>query len=222
MQRKKKVLKEELTDKQRIFVAEYLIDFNSTRAAIAAGYSPKTARQSGYENLTKPYIMAEIKKRKKDLINDLGITAQRVLLEYAKIAFADITSIVQFGSREITRTLRNGREVKELQNYIEIKNWDEIDGTILQEVKQIQGGGLAVKLHDKMKALEALAQYTDLLPDEFKRKIETQKLDLIKEQHKLDKEKLEKESSKGNISALFDSLEKAAKGRSEKQGGEAE
>lgn len=45
-----------LTDKQQMFVKEYLIDLNATQAAIRAGYSEKTARQVGSENLAKPYI----------------------------------------------------------------------------------------------------------------------------------------------------------------------
>lgn len=45
-----------LTDKQQRFVAEYLIDLNATQAAIRAGYSEKTARQVGSENLSKPDI----------------------------------------------------------------------------------------------------------------------------------------------------------------------
>ena len=46
----------ELTDKQKAFVQEYLIDLNATQAAIRAGYSKKTAAVVGHENLRKPYI----------------------------------------------------------------------------------------------------------------------------------------------------------------------
>lgn len=48
------------TLKQERFVAEYLIDGNATQAAIRAGYSERTARFSGHENLTKPYIAAAV------------------------------------------------------------------------------------------------------------------------------------------------------------------
>lgn len=51
-----------LNKRQRLFVAEYLIDYNATRAAIAAGYSPDTARSIASENLTKPYIVAAIQQ----------------------------------------------------------------------------------------------------------------------------------------------------------------
>ena len=51
-----------LTLRQQRFVEEYLVDLNATQAAIRAGYSPKTARQQGHENLTKPYIEAAIQR----------------------------------------------------------------------------------------------------------------------------------------------------------------
>ncbi len=49
-----------LTPKQARFVEEYLIDLNATQAAIRAGYSAKTARAMGCENLTKPDIQAAV------------------------------------------------------------------------------------------------------------------------------------------------------------------
>lgn len=52
----------ELTDKQRIFVDEYLIDLNGTRAAIRAGYSEKSAREIASQNLTKLNIQKAIEK----------------------------------------------------------------------------------------------------------------------------------------------------------------
>ena len=52
-----------LTDKQRRFCDEYLVDLNATQAAIRAGYSKRTARQTGTENLSKPYIKEYIEKR---------------------------------------------------------------------------------------------------------------------------------------------------------------
>ena len=54
---------EKLTKKQQRFCDEYLIDLNATQAAIRAGYSPKTARQIGQENLTKPAISEYVAKR---------------------------------------------------------------------------------------------------------------------------------------------------------------
>ena len=76
-----------LTDKQQRFVEEYLIDLNATQAAIRAGYSKKTAEVIGYENLRKPQITEAICKAKKKISQKLEITAERVLLERARLAY---------------------------------------------------------------------------------------------------------------------------------------
>lgn len=60
-----------LTPKQKIFCEEYIISHNATQAAIKAGYSKKTARKIGQENLTKPdikeFIDAELSKTSEKL-----------------------------------------------------------------------------------------------------------------------------------------------------------
>ncbi len=53
-----------LTDKQELFAREYLKDLNATQAAIRAGYSEKTARATGSENLSKPDIADRIAELK--------------------------------------------------------------------------------------------------------------------------------------------------------------
>lgn len=52
-----------MTEKQKRFCDEYLIDLNATQAAIRAGYSKKSANVIGTENLTKPCIKNYIDKR---------------------------------------------------------------------------------------------------------------------------------------------------------------
>jgi phage terminase small subunit len=68
------VAEKKLTAKQQRFCDEYLIDLNATQAAIRAGYSKKTARQIGQENLSKlvikEYIEERMKEKEKDLIAD--------------------------------------------------------------------------------------------------------------------------------------------------------
>jgi phage terminase small subunit len=49
-----------LTPRQQKFCDEYLISGNATDAAIKAGYSRKTAKQTGSENLAKPDLRAYI------------------------------------------------------------------------------------------------------------------------------------------------------------------
>lgn len=70
-----------MTKKQKRFCDEYLIDCNATQAAIRAGYSKKTAKQIGQENLTKPdlknYIDEQLKK-----ISDNNIADAAEVMKY--------------------------------------------------------------------------------------------------------------------------------------------
>lgn len=68
-----------LTDKQERFVAEYLVDLNSTQAAIRSGYSPRSAKKQGFENLQKPEIRRAINASKRRVAAKLEISAERVL-----------------------------------------------------------------------------------------------------------------------------------------------
>jgi len=79
----------ELTDKQKRFCAEYLVDFNATQAAITAGYAKRSAPSIGHENLQKPKIQRYISQFKKERNLRTQVTADMVLQELAKIAFAE-------------------------------------------------------------------------------------------------------------------------------------
>lgn len=68
-----------LTTKQERFVEEYLVDFNATQAAIRAGYSKRTARSVGAENLTKPDIAAALEKARAAMAERANLSAGQVL-----------------------------------------------------------------------------------------------------------------------------------------------
>ena len=68
-----------LTPKQQRFVEEYLIDLNATQAAIRAGYSEKTAKEIGSENLTKPNIAKAIAEAQEKLSNKAQVTVEMIV-----------------------------------------------------------------------------------------------------------------------------------------------
>lgn len=82
-----------MTSKEISFAENYLCTFNATEAAKAAGYSERSARQIGYENLTKPYIQAYIQDKTETNLEKLGITQERVIIEIANIAFGNIVDL---------------------------------------------------------------------------------------------------------------------------------
>lgn len=145
-----------LTDKQAAFVCEYLVDKNATQAAIRAGYSAKTARSIGEENLSKPDIRAAIDAGLADLASRVGITAERVLRERARIAFFDPRKLLDAGGNPLpmqnldddTAAAIAGVEV------VEMKGGAEIPG-VLSLVKKY-------RLAAKDTSLAALEKYLGL------------------------------------------------------------
>ena len=67
----------ELTIKQEKFVNGYLEEGNGTKAAILAGYSPKTAYSIASENLRKPEIEQAIEQKKAELSQKVDWTMER-------------------------------------------------------------------------------------------------------------------------------------------------
>jgi phage terminase small subunit len=81
--------KKKLSQKQQAFVREYLIDLNAAAAARRAGYCKNRADAMGWENLRKPEIAAAIQTAKDKRAERTEITQDRVLKEYARLAFLD-------------------------------------------------------------------------------------------------------------------------------------
>ena len=83
-----------LSAKQEAFCSEYIIDLNATQACIRAGYSEKSSKQMGTENLSKPAIQEQLAKLINDRSKRLEISADWVLEELKKIHELDILDIM--------------------------------------------------------------------------------------------------------------------------------
>lgn len=88
-----KELQDKLTEKERIFCHEYIIDWNGSRSAREAGYSEKTCAVIAFENLTKPYINQYIEFIKNDFEKEAGISKLKQLNELYKIAYSTIAHL---------------------------------------------------------------------------------------------------------------------------------
>jgi len=151
-----------LTVKQQRFVKEYLIDLNAAGAARRAGYSKRTARQMGTENLSKPYIRAiidaEIEARKVRL----SVKADQVIQELAIIAFAGIKDFVEIDASGAIKarpldSLGEGKSkaIKRVKDNRVNKSTSE-GGTSRK-------GTFQIELHDKVRCLELLARHLGLV-----------------------------------------------------------
>lgn len=143
-----------LNEKQKRFCEEYLIDMNGTKAAIRAGYSPRTANEQAAQSLAKLSIQQYLQELRTKQAERTGITADRVLQEYARLAFSDIRKFY---------TAENAlKDIHELDDDaaaalagIEVTEETEfVDG---QKVNT--GWTKKIKTYDKTKALEALGKH---------------------------------------------------------------
>ena len=154
-----------LTPKQMRFVDEYMVDFNATQAAIRAGYKAKTAHVIGAENLRKPKIAEEIARRQKDLQRRTEVTQERVVMELARIAFANIADYIHVETQ--TRTKDDGTEVTyQTVMFNETQELSADQRAALAVVKQ-SVNGFELKLHDKIKALELLGRHIGMFNDKL-------------------------------------------------------
>ena len=79
----------ELTPAERLFVGEYLVDFNATAALIRCGWAPHSADKHAVHYLRKPHVRAAIEKGIKRMEAHTVVSATRILEEVLRIATAD-------------------------------------------------------------------------------------------------------------------------------------
>lgn len=151
----------ELTDKQRRFVAEYLLDYNATRAAIRAGYSESTAAEQGARLLRNVKVQTALKEANTQKADELNITRNRILRELAVIGFSDIddyaigesdnVSLEGFAPRNAKRAIGSIKRRRIIKRFKD------------EEVETIE---VEFRLWDKIKALTKLGEHLQLFKDD--------------------------------------------------------
>lgn len=145
----------ELTDKQSVFCQLYVRSFNATNAYHKAyGCTRTAAMTNGSRLLKNDKIKAEIERLKKEKVAKLFLDENDIFEKMIEIAFSDITDFLRFDGGAVW-----------------LNNSEEVDGTLITEVKQGKDG-ISIKLADKMKALLWLADHMDLATEEQRAKIE--------------------------------------------------
>lgn len=152
-----------LSEQQELFCIYYLECFNATAAYLKAyNCTRNSARKLSYELMKNPDIQQEIKFRKKQMLTETFMEAKIVFLQWLKIAFSDISEFI---------------EIDEFNN-VKFKDLSKVDTYVISEIET--GKSTKIKLVDKVKALEFLSKYFDIIPD-WKRKIEEERLKLLRE-----------------------------------------
>ena len=144
-----------MTPKQKVFIDEYLIDLNATKAAERAGYSKKTAYSIGQENLKKPEIQEAIQKAIKEREERTEITQDMVLKELATFGFANIKDYIKHSQ----------------DGLIIFKSIDDVPEEAARAIEAIKvlntgrKGSVEFKLHSKSRGLELIGRHLGMFPN---------------------------------------------------------
>jgi phage terminase small subunit len=163
-----------LTNKQKTFVSEYLVDLNATKAAERAGYSKKTAASIGQENLRKPEIATALAEKQAARFQKADITADRVLSELALLGFANMLDYIQVGSNGEARvdlsklTREQAAAIGEIavEEFTERTGEDENGKPTFENVKRTR-----FKLTDKRAALVDLGKHLKLFTERLEHRV---------------------------------------------------
>ena len=164
----------DLTDKQQLFCIYYIRSFNATKAYQKAyGCDYATALVNGSRMLGNARIKEEILRLKQDRLNREFLSESDIFQKYMDIAFSDVTDFLEFGTEEVPVMALYGpvqvtdeetgekRTLTRTVNTVRFKESTDVDGSIISEVKQGKDGA-SIKLADRMKALQWLADHMDL------------------------------------------------------------
>ena len=159
---------EELTEKQRLFCLYYVRWFNATKAyqkAYSCDYF--TAAANGPRLLGNARIKEEIQRIKDAKIKQTMYSTEDYFQKMIDIAYSDVTDYLSFGQEEAQD--KNGNTF--MMNVINLKESCDVDGTLIQEVKQGKDG-IAVKLVSKEFALKWLDKHYSEATDLQKAQLE--------------------------------------------------
>jgi phage terminase small subunit len=145
-----------LTEKQRRFVEEYLIDLNATQAAIRAGYSVNRASEIGYQLLQKTTVSKAISEAMAERSKRTGINADRVLQELARIAFVNPTNVIDTDDATVKYDA-NDDDLAAIQS-VKVKSIPTKNG---------EGIEREIRFNDKIRALELLGKHLGMFKDKL-------------------------------------------------------
>ena len=174
----------ELNERQKLFALKMVeCDFHQTNAAIAAGYSKKTAYSIANKLLKKDEIqklLGEIIEEKLNL--QKGQLKYKVLNELNEIAFADVTNDINVITETVTEDVRDNEgniidsKERDIQRVEIIDTKKSKQSRAIASIKQDSKGAIEIKYHDKEKALEMIGKFGGLFVDkvDISGKLETE------------------------------------------------
>jgi len=155
-----------LTEKQKRFCAEYIIDLNGKQAAIRAKYSLKTAEVQASRLLSNDKVKAYLQTLMDKRAERLDITADRVLEEIAHIAFDDIGNYLAYRTEKTQVGINDeGKPILDYRTIVDLKDSSEVDTRSIAEVSTGPNGVFKYKMYCKDNALVSLGKHLKLFTD---------------------------------------------------------
>jgi|CXWL01.1.fsa_nt_gi phage terminase small subunit len=146
-----------LRRKQQRFIEEYVLDFNATQAAIRAGYSRRTAREIGRQNMTKANILEALELQIDRLERKSELTAERAVQEIARLAFSDIRKLfTSTGALRPLKEIDNGTVAALVK--MEVIEQKSRNGTVRRR-------GYTIRFYSKTEALSMAGRRLKLFTD---------------------------------------------------------
>ena len=135
-----------LTDRQRRFCQEYLLDFNQTAAYKRAGYDARgnSAEVNASRLLRNAKVQAYLCELRKEATARAQLSIDEVLQAIAAVAFSRITDACEWDRQGLR--LKDSGELSE-----------DAKGAITMVRKTSRS--TAIRMHDKVRALQLLADY---------------------------------------------------------------
>jgi phage terminase small subunit len=149
-----------LTDKQRLFVEEYLQSWNATDAARKAGYSEHTASFIGYENLRKPYIREFIDRRLSESVMSANEALKR-LSDQARATLLPFIDITEEGFVYFNFSHPEAKQYMHLIKKVKSKRTRRMEGSG-KNAEMWEDEWVEVELYDAQAALEKIGKYHGL------------------------------------------------------------
>jgi len=151
-----------LSESQQRFILEYLKDGNARKAAVRAGYSPKTAKQQGSRLLTRVDISDAIQAGIDRHLAGLDLDVKRILEETGRVGISDLKDLFDEGGHllaphELPDDVRKAvASIKVLRTQVQTET--DGDSTTTTRLDTVE-----VKFWDKLRALELLGKFKGLL-----------------------------------------------------------
>jgi phage terminase small subunit len=139
-----------INPRQQKFCQEYLLDFNATQAAIRAGYSKKTARQIGQQNLTKLDIKKYLSQITEKITKKMELDAQYVITKiHETYLFNSEVEEKKKRDNTVHKSMRNakvalkslellGKYFKLFTEVVETRNYEEIEKRLRMGIERVK------------------------------------------------------------------------------------